>query len=155
MPAPIVWVILALLTPVAVDTVDTLPDNALYQMERIGEGMKLSFGVIDHIDLLQERIEEHQMMAEQNKEQIRQRIAEDIDRELGETEDELEQQKANGKDIEVLQARIQAMISKHIMVLEQTRERTSEQTQKGIDNALDNSKKSLQRFNSMGDKNEK
>lgn len=94
---PIIIVALVGLTlPPAVDAMigdGTYPEDQLYGVERLGESIRIAFGVLDHKDSAQERIREAERLAENgNRDRAReilddaqrdaQQVAVDEDREL-------------------------------------------------------------------------
>ncbi len=119
------------------------PDSPIYGLDKAVEGLELAFTFGEenkarvHYKFAKERLAEAEKMAVEDKPELAEEVMGDYEKELTETESEMEKAVARGKNVTQLAEHVATMTAKHLEVLQRVYDKVPEQAKAAIAHAME------------------
>jgi len=122
-----------------------LPDHPLVVFQDFFERLQVFFAFTPetrarvHIQLAEKRLAELNLAMEQNKTNLVPHLSEKFEKELNETEDEVNSAESEGKNVTELAEHVAAETYKHILVLQRVLNKVPDKAKESIEHAIEKS----------------
>lgn len=125
------------------------PDSWLYGLDRAFERISLALTsdkaakAEKRLQIASERIAELRVMVQRGKPEFIESLKQDYERELNETESEIEGAKAIGRNVTLLEEHVANVTSKHVVVLQSLLDTVPDQAKPAIEHAINVSQRQV------------